>query len=54
MGKIDEETLQLPNECRFNTFKTDAAFSYSDGNFEDAIGKALEKLIEIIQLSIYM
>ena len=34
MGKFDGETLQLPNEGKFNVFKADAAFSDSDGNFE--------------------
>ena len=34
MGKFDGETLQLPDECKFNVFKADATFSDTDGNFE--------------------
>ena len=41
MGKIISETLQLPNEGNFNTFKGEAAFSDSDGNFGDAIGRGV-------------
>ena len=43
MGKIDGETLQLPNEGKFNTFKANAAFSDSDGNFGDAIGRGVRE-----------
>ena len=41
MGKIISETLQLPNEGKFNMFKADAAFSDSNGNFGDAIGRGV-------------
>ena len=41
MGKINSETLYLPNEGKFNSFKVDAAFSDSDGNFGDAIGRGV-------------
>ena len=43
MGKFDGETLQLPNEGKFNTFKANAAFSDSDGNFGDAIGRGVRE-----------
>ena len=43
MWKIDAETLQLPNEGKFNTFKANAAFSDSDGNFGDAIGRGVRE-----------
>ena len=43
MGKFDGETLQLPNEGKFNVFKADAAFSDSDGNFGDAIGRGVRE-----------
>ncbi len=41
MGKINSETLQLPDKGKFNSFKADAAFSDSDGNFGDAIGRGV-------------
>ncbi|MDA9708801.1 hypothetical protein N9V56_05075 [Alphaproteobacteria bacterium] len=43
MGKFDGETLQLPNEGKFNVFKADAAFSDTDGNFGDAIGRGVRE-----------
>ena len=43
MGKFAGETLQLPNEGKFNAFKADAAFSDSDGNFGDAIGRGVRE-----------
>ena len=43
MGKFAGETLLLPNEGKFNAFKADAAFSDSDGNFGDAIGRGVRE-----------
>ncbi len=43
MGRFDGETVNLPNEGNFNLFKADAAFSDSDGNFGDAIGRGVRE-----------
>ena len=43
MGKIDGENLQLVNEGKLNMFKANAAFSDSDGNFGDAIGRGVRE-----------
>ena len=43
MGKFAGETLLLPNQGKFNSFKADAAFSDSDGNFGDAIGRGVRE-----------
>ena len=43
MGKFDGETVKLPNEGTFNMFTANAAFSDSDGNFGDAIGRGVRE-----------
>ena len=39
MGRFDGETVKLPNQGKFNLFKANAAFSDSDGNYGDAVGR---------------
>ena len=41
MGRFDGETVKLPNQGKFNLFKANAAFSDSDGNYGDAIGRGV-------------
>ena len=43
MGKIDGETVKLPNEGKFNMFQANAAFSDTDGNYGDAIGRGVRE-----------
>ena len=50
MGRFDGETVKLPNQGKFNLFKANAAFSDSDGNYGDAVGRGVKKLIKIIKL----
>ena len=42
MGRFDGETVKLPNQGKFNMFKANAAFSDSDGNYGDAVGRGVE------------
>ena len=43
MGRFDGETVKLPNQGKFNLFKANAAFSDSDGNYGDAIGRGVRE-----------
>ncbi len=43
MGRFDGETVKLPNEGKFNMFTANAAFSDSDGNYGDAIGRGVRE-----------
>ena len=43
MGKFDGETVKLPNQGKFNMFKANAAFSDSDGNYGDAVGRGVRE-----------
>ena len=43
MGTFDGETIKLPNGGNFNIFKGNAAFSDSDGNYGDAIGRGIRE-----------
>ena len=43
MGKFSGKTITLPNQGKFNMFEANAAFSDSDGNFGDAIGKGVRE-----------
>ena len=59
MGKFDGETVKLPNEGRFNMFQANAAFSDTDGNYGDAIGRGVRetdknnKVIDIYAVLIF-
>ena len=53
MGRFDGETIKLPNDGKFNMFTANSAFSDSDGNYGDAIGRGVRetnKNNEIINL----
>ena len=43
MGRFDGETVKLPNQGKFNMFKANAAFSDSDGNYGDAVGRGVRE-----------
>jgi len=43
MGTFEGETIKLPNGGNFNIFKGNAAFSDSDGNYGDAIGRGIRE-----------
>ena len=43
MGRFDGETVNLPNQGKFNLFKANAAFSDSDGNYGDAVGRGVRE-----------
>ena len=43
MGKFEGETVKLPNEGTFNMFTANSAFSDSDGNYGDAIGRGVRE-----------
>ena len=43
MGKFSGETINLPNQGKFNMFKANSAFSDSDGNYGDAIGRGVRE-----------
>ena len=43
MGRLEGETIKLPNEGKFNMFTANAAFSDSDGNYGDAIGRGVRE-----------
>ena len=59
MGRFDGETINLPNKGNFNLFKANAAFSDSDGNYGDAIGRGVRetdknnKMVNIYAVLIY-
>ena len=37
------ETVKLPDEGSFNVFQANAAFSDTDGNYEDAIARGVRE-----------
>ncbi len=43
MGIIDGETIKLPNGGNFNIFKGNGAFSDSNGNYGDVIGRGIRE-----------
>ena len=43
MGRFEGETVKLPNLGKFNLFKANAAFSDSDGNYGDAVGRGVRE-----------
>lgn len=43
MGKFEGETSLLPNEGKFNMFTAKAAFTDSDGNYGDSIGRGVRE-----------
>ena len=43
MGIFEGETLILPNQGKFNMFTANAAFSDSNGNYGDAIGRGVRE-----------
>ena len=43
MGTFEGETIKLPNGGNFNIIKGNAAFSDSDGNYGDAIGRGIRE-----------
>ena len=43
MGTIDGETIKLPDGGNFNIFRGNAAFSDSDGNYGDVIGRGIRE-----------
>ena len=43
MGIFEGETIKLPDGGNFNIFKGNAAFSDSDGNYGDAIGRGIRE-----------
>ena len=43
MGTFDGETIKLPDGGNFNIFKGNAAFSDSDGNYGDALGRGIRE-----------
>ena len=43
IGKFEGETVKLPNDGKFNIFQANAAFSDTDGNYEDAIARGVRE-----------
>ena len=43
MGTFSGETIKLPNGGNYNLFKGNGAFSDSDGNYGDAIGRGIRE-----------
>ena len=43
MGKFSGETINLPNQGKFNMFKGNAAFSDSDGNYGDSKARGIRE-----------
>ena len=44
MGKFEGETVKLPNDGKFNMFTAKAAFTDSDGNYGDSIGRGVREI----------
>ena len=49
MGRFEGETVKLPNQGKFNLFKANAAFSDSDENYGDAVGRGVRETNKIIK-----
>ena len=43
MGKFEGQTVTLPNDGKFNMFTANAAFTDSDGNYGDSIGRGVRE-----------